>query len=1504
MSYQGQHKPWMGALLIALGVVGWSGDCGAVAVTNAPMIAALRYVAEAPVVDGKLSDPAWAKADILTGFIVPVALDSVQDQSEVRLVCDEKRLYVGLKAYESSINLMQGKGDTPFGSDNFELFIQPNLTSGTYYHMAVSATGNSYTAKERSSAWKPALEVKTGVEKKCWTAELSIPLADLGMSAPIAGAESKMRVNICRTDMANPGMNPKDARFTPFSSFAPLTDLNFHHPETWAEVIMTRGSEVPRMITNKSPTINLLTNPEFNFAVSNNPVAWACDSGDVTRQETMALSGEWIIKASGNAYVFLKRWTALEAGTTYTVRIKARRFGDCALGFGQIVKKGADYPMAPVLWDCPLTTEFAYYHATFTALGNPVMLALYRMGPHTTTDGIDIASVHVFEGVLSPFEIRKIARGGAKQPIKGTELPIPANTYGVRNETLNVLAIAASLQSAREYVEIFAGLNIDADILITSGKNQDTYYTDNDPDMIKNRLDKNQYGLYMVGHRTINRPGEALAKKIGGNIEQGAGLVMNNSKEDGNFRELLAKYKPQAVATNHYLKAGLPLALCPLTKDPTSVMMESKAGTGRIVVTDIGGEEFKSPLMPEAYSYITFPCQHYSSAWLARLIYYAAGKSQSIISDVVHEGGKVAVHCRAAVKDAELGWQLDDKNGTLVAKGAVPFKDDPAYIPLPAMTLAGQHALRVWLKDSKGAILDYCARTVKHDGPSITDCASAKEFYTGNDEGVFTVRVHGFDATMRVGWTLEDFAGRTLDSGSVRAAETVKLNVPLTAVYTGLARLWVHLRSGSKELDAQRFAVYLPDRDRPRMLNDFNVSVWPAAQSPDVAHSYINRQLEQIGVRAQSPVGSAPVILNDGFAAGSTLNLGDIFCCLYPSKGHVRNPSVSDPDVLKNMATRVEKQAKATHKYGLMSAMICDEPNDGSPSGSEETDAHPENLKEYRRRMQVKYGTIEKFNARCSTAYTGFAEIGLVLTQDARSRTNFAEFVEWRNYNVDRWVESFRICVDSFHSQSPDVPIALANSFGPRALSCNDFWKLLTHTGFGFSNEYTSMVYLGDNPFYDFDELYRSFRPDMRVWGWVGYFWTNIQQATFEPWWFALHRYGGFAFYAATSFTPGSGSYNLIDVPGLGLTELGRLVKDGLSDSKLLDGIGKVFLEYDWKKRDIAILYSQPSMLVAWCRGKEKGRDGLVPGSPYYNWHHSRNNIRYLLEELLYQYDFISPEQIQQGVLDSYNVLILPHIESLSNDEVAQIKTFMERGGTVMTDIAPAAYDDLGTPRKEAPFKATMDKKLVVFNALFKSKDAGQSETMLSLLKERGIEPIVQCNDAVSTHGREAMHFVNGDMNVYAITRNFARSIDEKEQTFTFPTHGFLYDLREGKYLGQTNQVSCAIPNAGTKVFGHYPYQVKAVKIDVASKVQGGKDLVALINVKTSEGKAGHHVFHIEVVPPKGEVRWFMKRNVAAPKGRVKFTFRMAENDPKGKWTLRVTDIMTGTTESKSIQVY
>ncbi len=1452
----------------------------------------IRFASEAPVIDGDLGDPCWKQADTLTGFTVPGSLALARDQSEVRILFDDTRLYIGLKASESNPELMSRKTGV-FSAESYEIFVQPDPEGETYYQIAVSVIGEIYTGRMKSK-WSPLIEVKTSSDGDSWTAELAVPLADMEMAAPGEGQE--IRFNICRNDWAAPGGAAEHT--AGYSSFSLLEIADFHVPEVWSTGVVTRELSQPQVIVNESPYKNLLENPEFDVAANDRPVGWSSDywdSGEVQRRETMAMSGEWIVAGKGNTYVVVRQNVDLTPGATYTVRLKARRFGECAVGVHQGFKDGSS---GPVLWNCPLTTNFRYYYATFTAVKDTKALYFYRLGPRTETDGVEFASIHLFEGKLSPLSIRRYTRTGLTKRVAGTELPIPPNFYGSRgaDRKLRVLAIAYRLYTSRELEEVFAGLDLEADILLTTGWNQDTYYVEGDPKVVEERLEKGEYDLYILGRVAVGRIGEELAKTVFANVEEGAGFLIGSlePERDGRFK-LISEHEANPVPADHYLKRGMPWALYP-EGTPIGEILEAKSGEGRIVVAGTGAWELQVRPPNEMLTSITFPHKRYSRAWLARMLYYTADRVPSSIEGIEVAGGKAQVRLAGEAQPAELAWHLADKNGKLVSEGKAQTEDMSAEIVLPPLVLSGDHVLALWLKDGDGGVLDYSAHVVNHDGPRIAKLESAQEFYTGVEQGEFSATLVDAEESMTLGWALEDFSGRILGSGETAAAETVAFKVPLEPVYTNLARLWVTLRADGAELDRRRFAVYLPDRDGRRLLTDFNVTAWPeGCTNPDAA-PFINRALETIGVRAKNQTWHE-LSFNDGL--GSTTNLGcGEFWASVPKEEHIRKPSLRDPKVLAEIADKAGTRAETDRKYGPYAVQVVDEPESSPRWDFVEVDAHPESLKVYRERMSEKYGSIDRFNQRCSTDYGSFEELDLVTTEDARQRENFAEFVEWRNYMVDTWVEAFRLVIDTYHAGNPDAPISMENSFGQRALNGNDYWKLLTQAGFGFANEYTDVI--SNDPVKNFSELYRSFRPDMRVWGFIGYGFSR-DASQFKPWWFALHRFGGLSYFATAGEDPGEVTWNLVSMPGFGLSQRGQLLKDG-GLSELMTGLGKVFLEYDWAKRDIAILYSQPSMLVSWCRGTEERDKDLLAGSPYHDYFHSREGARHMLEELLFQYDFVAPEQIAEGKLDSYKVLVLPHIEAMSDGTVAKINDFVERGGTVITDIVPAEYDELGTPREEPPFAAMGGSDLARFEGTFDDKDGPQRERMSALLEELGVAPILGCGDAVATPGREAMHFARGDMSVYGITRDYRRSTDTKQQEFVFPAQGHVYDLREGTYLGETDRVSCAIPNAGTEVYGHYPYKITGLKVECPSRVQGGTDLVADIRVQTS-AEAGHHVLHVEVLPPEGEARWFMKRNVAAPGGEARFSFRMAENDPVGKWNLRVTDVMSGETVNQSFSL-
>jgi hypothetical protein len=247
------------------------------------------------------------------------------------------------------------------------------------------------------------------------------------------------------------------------------------------------------------------------------------------------------------------------------------------------------------------------------------------------------------------------------------------------------------------------------------------------------------------------------------------------------------------------------------------------------------------------------------------------------------------------------------------------------------------------------------------------------------------------------------------------------------------------------------------------------------------------------------------------------------------------------------------------------------------------------------------------------------------------------------------------------------------------------------------------------------------------------------------------------------------------------------------------------------------------------------------------------------------------------------------------------VRTFLKNGGMVIADFAPGEYDLLGRKRKQAPFSG--ENNVVVLNKMFIRNDITQRKQIMTLLVKANCKPLIQSKGIEQVFGREAMHFADGDMHVFGVLHDQTRSSEAKEQTFQFPVTGHLYDIRGGKYLGKTNTVTASVPRGNAMVWGIYPYQIKGIKLTVPATVKGGEDLIVDMKLdKTGFGKAGKHVFHVEIIAPDGSCRFHMQRNLIVENGNAVLKFRMAENDKNGTWKVRVTDALSGIKAEKTFR--
>jgi hypothetical protein len=125
-----------------------------------------------------------------------------------------------------------------------------------------------------------------------------------------------------------------------------------------------------------------------------------------------------------------------------------------------------------------------------------------------------------------------------------------------------------------------------------------------------------------------------------------------------------------------------------------------------------------------------------------------------------------------------------------------------------------------------------------------------------------------------------------------------------------------------------------------------------------------------------------------------------------------------------------------------------------------------------------------------------------------------------------------------------------------------------------------------------------------------------------------------------------------------------------------------------------------------------------------------------------------------------------------------------------------------------------------------------------------------------------------------------------------------LYDSRQGKYLGRNDVFSIELTPADGKVFAVLPYEVEKIIFSAPEEAEKGSGADVEFKVKVSNSQPSHHVFLIEVFNPAQENCLHYRRITESSDGSGKIRIPFALNDPAGKWTVKIKDAATGTTEN------
>ena len=182
-------------LLLVVSAMGYADDSLPIYVYPCPRVAA------APVLDGRLDDPAWAQAPLVSGFVLygkPEVLAPVQ--TSVRVVYSDEALVFGVRCEEPAMDRVTQVSHPRdehaiFRTEAIEIFVDPEHSHSRYYQFAVNAAGSLYDSLRTDPVWNSEATAAAFLGPDFWSLELSIPWQSLQVQ-PRPGAV--VGFNVCR----------------------------------------------------------------------------------------------------------------------------------------------------------------------------------------------------------------------------------------------------------------------------------------------------------------------------------------------------------------------------------------------------------------------------------------------------------------------------------------------------------------------------------------------------------------------------------------------------------------------------------------------------------------------------------------------------------------------------------------------------------------------------------------------------------------------------------------------------------------------------------------------------------------------------------------------------------------------------------------------------------------------------------------------------------------------------------------------------------------------------------------------------------------------------------------------------------------------------------------------------------------------------------------------------------------------------------------------------------
>ncbi|MDD2707275.1 MAG: beta-galactosidase [Verrucomicrobiae bacterium] len=1016
-------------------------------------------------------------------------------------------------------------------------------------------------------------------------------------------------------------------------------------------------------------------------------------------------------------------------------------------------------------------------------------------------------------------------------------------------------------------------------------------YTEADQLILLNGKLKKNIDVLVVGHVYWDAFPREIQKQLMERVKGGMGLTLVFDGAEEIYAPSELKALPAVAGAVGTIAQGVPFSVLDgwngskTDSEAAGKILSCKEyGRGRVAIVKCGSGTAHSCFAPTVYrpEIKLWPVDYYFSL-AARAVLWAAGKAPQGDLQCAVEGRTLKINFGGAAA-GEFSVKVRDDWGEEVFNA----KGGKTQYELPDLA-AGQYVADVVARKD-GKVLNWGSAAFRVNKETVIKGLEMDALFLKPGEPLkFKAALNGaakkgLELKVKVWDMRERLLSETrqeVKAGEAQVSVSAPANRPLTnMVY---ARVWL-MDGGNEQSHAQ---AWMPVQLSPPR-DDFGFVNWHLS-SPDYVSYYLRRELLKLGV--DSSYGGR------SYSQAWVPATSGIFCIPYLTRYAIdkssgglcpeRIPCLSDPDFVSKEQAKIKKGTEEMSRFGTAGYSLGDE-NDLSLNDHEV--CFSKSCKAaFREYVKGVYGSLEALNREWGTALGSWEEAGPLPLCEAREKKQPARWVDFRMSMENVFLNLHKTGAATIKGVDPKALVGFDGGFNISSFTGYDWWKLSR-----------IMEVWGVYPDHLQSEILRSFHlPETRSGRWYGGYYniTRFKEyAKWEPWYGLFHEMNNVWWFNLIGGDSQSGP-QAEDTFNPATMKPFPILKAASDEALVLKrGVGKLLMGCRRDAGGIAILYSQASLHAATYHGMR------------HNPNDSQTDFIRALEDMGYQYRFVSYDQVKEGILkrEKYRLLILPCAVALSGEEKEQIKAFAAAGGKVLADDKTGVYDGHGKPAADTAWAEWSNERVTHLGPALRGyhRDIHFAASARVCLAERlaalGIAPefSIAPEEGDAYEGELAV-FTDGETRYVGLLRDHSPKLKTQKARIKFPQAAYVYDVRAGKYLGRSDNLRVN-PGAGEAgLWALLPEEARGLELETVAEAKAGGE----VSYKVALAARGRHVARVEVMGPDGAPRPHYGANLTLKQGKAEGTIPLAINDSPGKWTIQVRDVATGLKTSRTVVV-